>query len=106
MRSARIHVRTAVAASFAALLLAGCSSTSGSDETIATAHPRPAPGGKYPDFSKPLTSATTQMSDEEAAQQQSQLAALASQRQAGRISAAEYDRRVQELRLLGQQAQQ
>ena len=47
----------------------------------------------------------TQMTDEQAVQQEAQLSALAHQRRTGRISAAEYNRRVDELRLLGQQTQ-
>jgi hypothetical protein len=67
---------------------------------------RPAPADKYPDFSQPLDSAMPQMTDEEAARQEAQLSALSRQRQAGTISAAEYRRRVEALRLLGQQAEQ
>lgn len=104
MRSARCHVPLAVVAGLAALLLAGCGSTSG-DQTLVSNRPRPAPADKYPDFSKPLESAMTQMTDEQAAQQEQQLSSLAHQRRTGRISAAEYNRRVNELRLLGQQTQ-
>lgn len=97
----------ALAASLsAALLLAGCSSTSASDDVLVADAPRPGPAEKYPDFSRPLESAMPQMTDEQAAQQEAQLGALARQRQAGKISAAEYQRQVQELRLLGQQTAQ
>jgi len=103
MRSARRQARITVAASLAVLLLAGCSSTGSSDDGLVSNRPRPAPAEKYPDFSKPLESAMTQMSDEQAAQQEAQLSSLTHQRRTGAISAAEYNRRVEELRLLGQQ---
>jgi hypothetical protein len=89
-----------------AAVLAGCSSTTESSDLAATQRIRPAPADKYPDFSQPLDSAMTQMSDEEAARQEVQLSALARQRQAASISAAEYRRRVEALRLLGQQTEQ
>lgn len=104
MRSARIHLYFAAAAALA-LMLSACSSTSNSDDAVLASSAHPAPAEKYPDFSKPLQSAMTQMSDEEAAQQEAQLSALSRQRKAGKISVAEYNRRVQELRLLGQQTQ-
>jgi hypothetical protein len=54
----------------------------------------------YPDFSKPLTSAMPQLSDEDAAKQSAHLSALAARRRAGTISEAEYLRKVQEMRAL------
>ncbi|MDM9622239.1 hypothetical protein A6U87_17655 [Rhizobium sp. AC44/96] len=54
----------------------------------------------YPSFGAPLTAANVQMSDEEAAGLQHKLSALASQRKAGTISEAEYQRRVAEYRKL------
>ena len=59
----------------------------------------------YPDFSKPLTSAMPQMSNEEADKQEAQLSHLAAQRKSGAISEAEYNRRVEELRKLNRQVQ-
>ena len=96
----------AAALPFVAISLAGCSSTTTSNEVLTTERVRPAPADKYPDFSQPLDSAMAQMTDEEAARQEAQLSALARQRQAGNISAAEYRRRVEALRLLGQKAEQ
>lgn len=55
---------------------------------------------KYPDFSKPLTSAMDQMSDEDARKMDMELAGLARQRRSGAISEAEYERRVAEMRKL------
>lgn len=89
-----------------AALISGCSSASTSSEVLTAEHVRPAPADKYPDFSRPLDSAMAQMTDEEAARQEAQLSALARQRQAGTISAAEYRRRVEALRVLGQQTEQ
>ena len=107
MRSARhICYFTVALFSFAAVMLGSCSSTSTTDDVLATGRVRPPPAEKYPDFSKPLESAMAQMSDDEASRQEAQLSVLARQRQAGRISAAEYRRRVAELRLLGQQTEQ
>ncbi|MCB1444903.1 MAG: hypothetical protein KDJ87_03630 [Rhizobiaceae bacterium] len=77
-----------------------------SSDVATTDRVRPAPADEYPDFSRPLESAMPQMSDQEAAQQERQLSALARQRRSGAISEAEYRRRVRELRLLGQQASQ
>lgn len=59
--------------------------------------------GYYPGFSQPLTSANLQMTDEEAAAQQSRLSALGAARRAGTISEAEYKRREAELRRLAAQ---
>ena len=107
MRSALCRLRLPfVILPVAAALLGGCSSTSTSSEALTPGRVRPASADKYPDFSQPLDSAMAQMTDEEAARQQAQLSALARQRQAGTISAAEYRRRVEALRLLGQQAEQ
>ena len=56
----------------------------------------------YPDFSRPLTSAMNQMSNEEAKRMETQLTALAGQRRSGAISESEYWRRVNELRRLNE----
>jgi hypothetical protein len=106
MRSTRPSCTIAVLAALSVLGLAGCSSTTSTDDVLASRDDRPARSGTYPDFSAPLDSAMPQMSDQEAADQQAQLSVLARQRQAGTISAAEYQRRVEALRLLGQQARQ
>jgi hypothetical protein len=58
--------------------------------------------GVYPTFATPLTSASDQMSDEEATSMQSRLSSLASARSAGTVSDAEYRRRLQELQALGE----
>jgi hypothetical protein len=101
------HLRLLAAALvFVAASLAGCSSTTTSGDVLTTERVRPAPADKYPDFSEPLDSAMAQMTDEEAVRQEAQLSSLARQRQAGTISAAEYRRRVEALRLLGKQAEQ
>lgn len=82
--------------------LPGCTSSSSSKQVFADEANDPNPD-VYPDFSKPLTSAMPQMSDEEAANQQAQLSALAARRKSGAISEAEYNRRVAELRKLNEE---
>jgi hypothetical protein len=82
------------------LVLSACSQSIDEDKAL-LAGDEPVPKDtKYPDFSKPLTSAMDQMSDDEAKAQEAQLAGLASQRRRGTISEAEYRRRVQEMRKL------
>jgi len=56
----------------------------------------------YPDLSKPLTAANTQMSAGDAQKQGDTLAGLAAKRKSGKISEAEYNRRIEEFRKLGQ----
>lgn len=100
MRSAALRPTHFACALMLTLLASGCSSTRSSSDELAANRPRPAPAEKYPDFSRPLESAMVQMSDEEAARQQAQLSVLARQRQSGRITEAEYKRKVAELRAL------
>lgn len=104
MRSARYRHQIIVLL-LAAGIGSGCTSGDSRD-LVSDGRPRPAPAETYPDFSQPLDSAMAQMSDEDAARQERQLSALAQQRRTGAISPAEYRRRVDELRLLGQQANQ
>lgn len=80
--------------------LAACSQSTHTDDVLLSGDTPVPKDAKYPDFSKPLTSAMDQMSDEEAKQQEAQLAALAGRRRAGTISDAEYWRRVNEMRKL------
>jgi hypothetical protein len=82
------------------MLLAACSQSTHSDEVLLSGDAPVPKDAKYPDFSKPLTSAMDQMTDEEAKKQEAQLAALASRRKSGTISDAEYWRRVNEMRKL------
>lgn len=103
MRSTRPSRFFVALMALAALGLGGCSSTSATSDVLSTDGVRPARSGAYPDFSQPLDSAMAQMTDQEAADQEAQLSALARQRQAGTISAAEYRRRVEALRVLGRQ---
>lgn len=58
--------------------------------------------GVYPGFSETPRSAGVQMSADEADGMQSRLTALASARNAGKISEAEYNRRIAELRNLAE----
>lgn len=81
-------------------LLSACSQSIDEDKAL-LAGDEPVPkDAKYPDFSKPLTAAMDQMSDDEAKAQEAQLAGLSSRRRAGTISEAEYRRRVEEMRKL------
>jgi hypothetical protein len=83
----------------APLLLAAACSQSGKAQEVLLSGDEPVPAdAKYPDFSKPLTSAMDQMSNEDAAKQQAQLAGLGARRKSGAISEAEYRRRVAEMR--------
>ncbi|MBY5442074.1 hypothetical protein HFO93_00925 [Rhizobium leguminosarum] len=118
IRRIAILNRTALICAAAAMALAGCNLTA--EQKAAAAAKRAAPtavvmpatkgeaaeGGlaKYPDgypsFGAPLTAANVQMSDEQAAELQHQLTALAARRQAGTISEAEYQAKVAEMRRL------
>jgi hypothetical protein len=104
MRSA-FSLRLATVLSLSVLLASGCSSSRSSNGDTVAAQTPAAAAEKFPDFSRPLDSAMAQMTDEEAARQEAQLSALARQRRNGVISEAEYQRRVEALRLLGVQAQ-
>jgi uncharacterized protein YqfA (UPF0365 family) len=82
------------------LLTTACSQSSKTEEVMLSGDAPVAEDAKYPDFSKPLTSAMDQMTDEQAKAQQAQLAGLAARRKSGAISEAEYQRRVKEMRAL------
>lgn len=96
-------LRQAAVSAFAVmscLVLAGCTQSARSEDVVL---PGETPAGKndpYPDFSKPLSSAMPQMTDEEAKKMDRQMSALAARRQSGAISEAEYWRRVNEMRKL------
>lgn len=61
--------------------------------------------GTYPLLGEPLRPATTQMSDADASAMGAKLQALADARKAGKVSEAEYNRKVQEMKTLGKSAQ-
>ncbi|MCF1467597.1 hypothetical protein GOZ90_26705 [Agrobacterium vitis] len=95
------------------LALAGCNSTTTSQPAVRQGHvdvtvtdktdPAAAayttPDG-YPDFSRPLTAANVQMSNDEAKDMGKRLSSLSYLRKTGQISQAEYERRVEEMRKL------
>lgn len=81
-------------------LLSACSQSSKNEEVLLSGDAPVPKDAKYPDFSKPLTSAMDQMTDEDAKKQEAQLAALGARRRSGAISEAEYWRRVKEMRKL------
>lgn len=87
----------------AGLGLAGCMS----NDPAINAPPLPGQNnsGVYPTLSQPLQAATTQMSDEQAAAMGAKLQALADARKAGAMSEDEYNRKVAEMKKLGQAAQ-
>lgn len=118
IRSIATFNRTALICAAAAMALAGCNLTA--EQKAAAAAKRAAPtavvmpatkgeaveGGLakspdgYPNFGAPLTAANVQMSDEQAANLQHQLTALAAQRKAGTLSEADYQAKVAEMRRL------
>lgn len=55
----------------------------------------------FPTFGPQLTAAGAQMSDDEATQMENSLSSLSAARGRGAVSAADYNRRVQELRAIG-----
>lgn len=82
------------------LLLAACSQSVDERPYLLSGDEEVPKDAKYPDFSKPLTSAMDQMTDEDAKKQEAELAALGARRRSGTISEAEYWRRVREMRHL------
>ncbi|MBL0375059.1 hypothetical protein JJB09_23890 [Rhizobium sp. KVB221] len=83
--------------------LASCSQSTHADAPLQPGDEPVNMSDPYPDFSKPLDSAMPQLSDEEAKKQAGQLAALSAKKQSGAISEAEYNKRVAELRKLGEE---
>ncbi len=84
------------------LVLAGCNSTRTEPQPSAysATMARPIAADVYPVIEGKKLAATTQMSNEEAAAQSSRLTALGSARSSGKISEAEYQRRLRELQAL------
>jgi hypothetical protein len=84
--------------------LSACSSSRANEDMLArqaqNTDDNPTRSDVYPDFSKPLSSAMPQLSDEDAAKQAKQLSYLAARKRSGAISEAEYNKRVEELRAL------
>ena len=81
-------------------LLSACSQSTETNEVLLSGDEPVPKDAKYPDFSKPLSSAMDQMSDEDAKKMEAQLAGLGARRKSGAISEAEYWRRVKEMRKL------
>lgn len=81
-------------------MLSACSQSSRSDVALLSGDEPVSKDTKYPDFSKPLSSAMDQMSNEEAKSMEARLTSLAARRRSGAISEAEYWRRVNEMRSL------
>ncbi len=100
---AKRHVSVVAAGLVSSMLLSGCMSSDVVNNT-----PTPAGmnnSGVYPYVGEKKEVATTQMSDAEAASQGAKLQALADQRKAGKVSEAEYNRKVEEMRKLNAETQ-
>ena len=112
------RIRFALFAFSAVIVLSGCTTskldlpdserfpapqaivTDGEDSSTDVSMTGPSLTGKYPGFSQPLRAASTQMSDEDVAKMQKQLAGLSRKRSSGAITDAQYKARVEELRKL------
>jgi len=85
-----------------ALVLAGCNSATVDEQPsiYSATMAKPIPADVYPMIEGKRPAASVQMSNEEAAAQEARLTALSSARTSGKISEAEYQRRLKELQLL------
>jgi hypothetical protein len=81
-------------------LLSACSQSTHDDDVLLSGDAPVAKDAKYPDFSKPLTSAMDQMSNEDAKNMEAQLAGLGAKRRSGAMTEAEYWREVNAMRKL------
>ena len=84
------------------LALAACTSAKVEEQPsiYSATMAKPIPADVYPVIEGKLPAATTQMSNEAAASQSARLTALGAARSSGKISEAEYQRRLKELQLL------
>ncbi|HTO30020.1 MAG TPA: SHOCT domain-containing protein [Pararhizobium sp.] len=96
--------RTVMALGVAGLMLAlaACSSATREEQPsiYSATMAKPVSTDVYPVIEGKLPAASAQMSNEEAVSLEARLTALGSARSSGKISEAEYQHRVQELRLL------
>lgn len=83
-------------------LLTACNATSHEAAAPAATGEGADRSAVYPDITAPVTAATAQMSNEEAAAMSARLEALARNRQSGAISEAEYRRQLAEMQALGE----
>ncbi|MEK1926921.1 MAG: hypothetical protein AAAB11_16045 [Rhizobium giardinii] len=85
-----------------ALVLAGCTSATVDEKPSAysATMAKPVPADVYPVIEGKRPAASAQMTNEEAAAQEARLTALSSARASGKISEAEYQRRLNELQQL------
>lgn len=89
-----------LAAGVALSVLSGCTSASQTASSKYPAAAGPDRSDDYPDITALVSSASAQMSDEEAARMSANLQALSASRASGAISEAEYRRRVAEMQAL------
>jgi hypothetical protein len=84
------------------LALAACTSAKVEEQPsiYSATMAKPIPADVYPVIEGKLPAATTQMSNESAASQSARLTALGAARSSGKISEAEYQRRMKEMQLL------
>ena len=84
------------------LALAACTSAKVEEQPsiYSATMAKPIPADVYPVIEGKLPAASAQMSNEEAASQSARLTALGAARSSGKISEAEYQRRLKELQLL------
>lgn len=69
-------------------------------QPVSAVKPAIANSGNYPTFGPPITAANSQMDDSEATRIQAQMAGLTASRQAGKMTEAEYQKQLADLRLL------
>jgi hypothetical protein len=101
-KAAMTRMMTAFGCAGLALMLAGCSSTTAEEQPsiYSATMAKPVASDVYPVIEGKLPAASAQMSNEEAASQSARLTALGAARSSGKISEAEYQRRLKELQLL------
>jgi hypothetical protein len=101
-KAAMMRMVTVLGAVGFALALAGCNSATVDEQPsiYSATMAKPIPADVYPVIEGKRPAASTQMSNEEAGAQEARLTALGSARTSGKISEAEYQRRLRELQLL------
>jgi hypothetical protein len=101
-KAAMVRIVTALGVAGLMLALTACSSSTRVEQPsiYSATMAKPISADTYPVIEGKLPAASAQMSNEEAASQEARLTALGAARSSGKISEAEYQRRLQELRLL------
>lgn len=99
MMTAKMRIMAGIAAGCAILLSGGCSSTADQVEqtSYSATMARPIAPDVYPVIEGKRPTAGPQMTNEQAAAQEARLSSLSGLRSSGKITEAEYRRRMQEL---------